>query len=221
MTTFTFQETERHDLPRRMADKAINDRYKALSTPQCHACLELTDNAVLLLDSEGRIMHVTSQAEHLIHRSNLSFTLRSKFTLLLSPNAGRFSDFMNGKNNEPGPLILLLTGERNQDMLLLTCFRLPEPTVSDLNVARYLVSLRDRNNYLDRQWQFFTEQFGLTRAEARLCLDLADGLTLNDYCANWGVTIGTARGQLKGIFAKTSTNRQSDLLRLIYLFTRS
>jgi len=136
-------------------------------------------------------------------------------------SAARFAAFVNGEETEPGPLILLLSGEQDRDRLLLTCFRLPESSLPNMPVARYRVTLRDPNHYHARQWHFFTEQFNLTHAEARICRALSDGLTLNDYCAHWRVAISTARSQLSSVFAKTATRGQSDLLRLIYLFMRA
>ncbi len=104
--------------------------------------------------------------------------------------------------------------------LLLTCFQLPKPAVPDLKAARYMITLRDSNFYPFQQWLFFTKQFNLTPAEARLCRMFVDGLTLNDYCEKWTVAISTARSQLHSVFEKTSTHRQCDLLRLIFLFSR-
>jgi DNA-binding CsgD family transcriptional regulator len=221
VNTSTLQKTDRRDVSRRVADRVINDLYKTFSTPLCHICLERTANAVLLLDSERRVMYITSQADQILRQSNIRFTLMPRFALPSSPNAARFSAFVNGKNAEPGPLILLQSGEKEQDMLLLTCFRLPEPAAANLHVARFLVVLRDSNYYPTRQWRFFTEQFNLTQAEARLCRALADGLTLNDYSSHWHVTLNTARSQLKSVCAKTSTHGQSDLLRLIYLISQT
>jgi DNA-binding CsgD family transcriptional regulator len=66
----------------------------------------------------------------------------------------------------------------------------------------------------------FARQFVLTQAECRLCRALADGLTINDYREKWKVATSTARSQLSSVFDKTSTRRQSGLLRLIFLFTR-
>jgi len=220
MTISTSKKAERRDLPRRMADRVANDLYKTFSTPHCHSCLERTADAVLLLDSEKRVMYVTSQADQIMKRFSISFTLKPKFTLPPSHNAFRFANFASGKNTGPGPLILLLNGEKDQDMLLLTCFRLPETSTADLRAARYLITLRDPNHYPVQQWHFFTRQFSLTPAEDRLCRALANGLTLSDYCTNWHVTISTARSQLSSVLAKTATRGQSDLIRLIYLFLR-
>ena len=56
---------------------------------------------------------------------------------------------------------------------------------------------------------------GLTLAESRLAHALARGLSLDDAAVEAGITIGTARGYLKQIFAKTGKARQAELVRLI------
>lgn len=59
------------------------------------------------------------------------------------------------------------------------------------------------------------ELFSLTATEAHLASALADGLTLEKYALKKRVTLGTARYQLKQIFAKTGAKKQSDLMRQI------
>lgn len=60
--------------------------------------------------------------------------------------------------------------------------------------------------------------FGLTPAETRLLGLLAEGRTLMQACAHLGVQLTTARTQLRGIFSKTGTHRQADLLLLVKAF---
>lgn len=57
--------------------------------------------------------------------------------------------------------------------------------------------------------------FHLTPAEARLASLLANGVSVEDAATQLGVTRNTARTQLQAVFAKTRTNRQGDLIRLI------
>ncbi|WP_374683654.1 helix-turn-helix transcriptional regulator, partial [Accumulibacter sp.] len=57
--------------------------------------------------------------------------------------------------------------------------------------------------------------FGLTPAEARLAKAIGIGETLEVYAENSGLKVSTVRSQLKSIFAKTGTGRQTDLVRLI------
>jgi len=57
--------------------------------------------------------------------------------------------------------------------------------------------------------------FALSPAESRLAAALCRGQTVDDYARNAGVTIGTARFQLKQVLAKTQVTRQSDLVRKV------
>ena len=57
--------------------------------------------------------------------------------------------------------------------------------------------------------------FALSPAESRLAVALCQGQTVNDYAANHGVSVGTARFQLKQVLAKTQAPRQSELVRRV------
>lgn len=54
----------------------------------------------------------------------------------------------------------------------------------------------------------------LTPAEAALVATLAEGGTLDGHAQRRGVSLGTVRGQMKQVLAKTGTDRQADLVRL-------
>jgi len=54
--------------------------------------------------------------------------------------------------------------------------------------------------------------YGLTPAESRLAARLAEGEKLEDVASLFGIRLGTARNQLKAVFAKTDTHRQSELV---------
>jgi DNA-binding CsgD family transcriptional regulator/PAS domain-containing protein len=60
-------------------------------------------------------------------------------------------------------------------------------------------------------------RFGLTAAEARLATSLAQGVSLRVAAEQTSLTYETARSYLKGIFHKTGTTRQTELLRLLLL----
>jgi len=61
----------------------------------------------------------------------------------------------------------------------------------------------------------FSRTFRLTPAEARLAVNLASGASLTETADEFGVTHNTVRAQLRAIFDKTETHRQSDLVRLL------
>ncbi|CAG9245356.1 putative HTH luxR-type domain-containing protein [Paraburkholderia unamae] len=60
-----------------------------------------------------------------------------------------------------------------------------------------------------------SQLFGLTAAEARLAHGLAKGLSIEEYANACGVTITTARNQLRAVLAKTGYRRQQDLVRAL------
>lgn len=210
-------QSESRDYPRRLADRAADDLQKTFSTTHCRSCLERMADGVLLLDNETRVIYATQEVDQILRRHAL-FTLSPKFTLHQAHQASRFVAFVNEKT---GGLSLLLDGENGQDRLLLNCFHLPKPADPALKVARFMIILRNSDHYSSVQWQLFIKQFNLTPAEARLCRSFADGLTLNGYCKKWTVATSTGRSQLHSVFEKTSTHRQCDLLRLIFLFSRT
>ncbi|WP_199902090.1 helix-turn-helix transcriptional regulator, partial [Azospirillum sp. B506] len=57
--------------------------------------------------------------------------------------------------------------------------------------------------------------FGLTPVEAGLVADLLADLTPAEIGGRRGVAISTVRSQLRNIFAKTGTTRQSELMNLV------
>ena len=57
--------------------------------------------------------------------------------------------------------------------------------------------------------------FMLSAAEARLATALCNGTALDAYAQQSGVSINTARSQLRAVLHKTGTHRQADLVRLL------
>ena len=57
--------------------------------------------------------------------------------------------------------------------------------------------------------------FDLTPAEARVARALATGLSIEDTARRFGVSMQTVRNQLRAVFIKTATTRQSELLSLL------
>jgi DNA-binding CsgD family transcriptional regulator len=58
-------------------------------------------------------------------------------------------------------------------------------------------------------------EFGLTKAEARLALRLAEGTSLASAAQAFNVKLTTIRSQLQQVFAKTGTSRQTELVAML------
>ena len=57
--------------------------------------------------------------------------------------------------------------------------------------------------------------YNLTKAEAKLVNELANGFSPNEIAERFGISKHTARSQLKTAFQKTGTKRQSELVKLV------
>ena len=57
--------------------------------------------------------------------------------------------------------------------------------------------------------------FGLTPTEARLAVSLAVGHSLEPIAHEHKISLATARNQLKAVFFKTNTHKQSELVALL------
>ncbi len=79
------------------------------------------------------------------------------------------------------------------------------------------IAYLDRGNHplTQRAADFVAHNYGLSRAEARLCILLANGHTLETSAVELGITPTTARTYCKRAFAKTGTTRQAELVRLL------
>ncbi len=83
--------------------------------------------------------------------------------------------------------------------------------------AQLLVLFRDVMQ-AERVDPSFARIYQLTPAEMKLCDGLLSSLSLAEIAASRAIAIDTARHQLKTIFAKTGTNRQVELVRLMSAF---
>lgn len=214
-------QIERSHKARRAMDRIYDLQHESFSSPFCHRCIERFIDGVILLDNETKVIYATQQVDKILKRHDVPFALLPKF-ILHEPNISkRFTDFIKEKNTETERLTLLLKGDKVQDMLLFNCLKFPKSTEPSVQYARFMITLSDPNHFPSQNWLLFIKQFKLTQTESRLCWAFASGLTLNEYSEKWKVTPGTARTQLHSIFTKTYTHRQSDLLRLIFLFSRT
>ncbi len=78
--------------------------------------------------------------------------------------------------------------------------------------GRALIVLSDPNSAPSLPPDLLKRLFGLSPAESRLASALCVGATLNEHAAKAGVTISTARYQLKQVMAKTQVTKQSQLV---------
>lgn len=86
-----------------------------------------------------------------------------------------------------------------------------------LSLPRFVVRVRQAASNVDERAGFLRQMFGLTAAEAELACALLDHGSLSACRTRLDKAYETMRTQLRGLFAKTSTNTQPELIRLLQM----
>ena len=81
--------------------------------------------------------------------------------------------------------------------------------------ARWAVFVQNPHIAMPLPGEAFGRLYKLTPAELRVAMALAPGLSPEEAAAMLGLRLPTVRTHLQRIYAKTDTNRQIDLVRLM------
>jgi DNA-binding CsgD family transcriptional regulator len=186
--------------------------------------LDQLHHGVLLLDVSHRVLMVNRAASALFASAKtLQLTPRGLVAMIPSENR-KLQALVDGAIcmasgqglYSGGAMTVSRTSNQRPLHVLITPLRTRTIHIGkDVPVVAIFISDPDRKPA--SELQFFAQLYGLTRAESRLAQILMGGTTLKEAGEQLGVMQSTLRSQLKSIFAKTSTNRQSDLIRLLLL----
>lgn len=205
---------------RRSADHVIHQARAFV------ASLEMIGDGVILLSEEGQVLFASENAHSILSGHEAHLRIDGNRLRFADPKNTRFLQVLleqssgNDKSASHGS-VMAIERPAASSPLLLSLFPLPPAAPDEQDAPRLMIIFRDPDNVPTPQWQIFARYFQLSATEIRLCLALAEGLTLAEYSENCHLSLHTARTQLRTVFTKTSTRRQTDLLRLIFTFTRA
>ncbi|NOT27980.1 MAG: helix-turn-helix transcriptional regulator [Acidobacteria bacterium] len=187
--------------------------------------LDSATRAVFLVDEAGRVTWMNRVAERLIATRDGLVVDEGALRAVRGADAGRLRtllaeciDTSAGNGIGPGGAVLLGRPSGRRPLMALVApltrrlafFANPHAPVA-------VVVVSDPESVTVPDEATLRELFGLTPAEARLTRLLVQGATLADAATRLDLHIETVRTRLKGIFEKTDTHRQSDLVRLVLL----
>jgi len=104
---------------------------------------------------------------------------------------------------------------RGRRPLLAYLLRLKSVTYNPLAPGQAVATIIDPEAHDEPQLAALNSCFGLTSAESRLAQKLSIGQSLDAFALDRGISYETARNQLKALFAKTQTHKQSELVALL------
>lgn len=182
------------------------------------AALNATPLAAMVLDRCCCVLHCNRRGEKLLNAGNVLRLRENKLMCAdghpaMSLVAAVDTTAKTGRNVN---LLVRHVGNTNERYSV---------TLTSLTQRGILVKVNEPGNILclvaplDRRRIATARQliqlFGLSSAEARLARALALGESLEDYARANGLQLPTIKTQLRAIFAKTGTDRQAMLIRVL------
>ena len=180
---------------------------------------------VLLIDAEGKILHLNGAAEELLGRNDAPIRVRRGKLSAKVPLAARelhkaIERATQDEASIDGTGVAIRLGDANR----MPIFAHVLPLTGSHQRARLLPSaiaavfIGLPSNGQDAATSV-TVAFKLTAAEARVVNMLLGGSTLAATASSLGIAVTTAKSHLENIFAKTGVSRQTDLIRLASVLT--
>lgn len=212
-------------LPHLVRAEQMRQLLAAASSRQAlaEAALHQLHLGVLLTDAQARPLFVNRMAEHYIAFSNgalsLSFcglkTKKSQDTAQLCRLVVSAAATTAGKGLGAGGEMRVACGDGSFLQLCvvpLSRERLNSGSVAPSACAAIFIS---RPGTIRLPWRKVASCYGLTQAEAKLAVQLANGGSPEEAAEQMGISIHTARTHLKAVFAKTGVRRQSELVAML------
>jgi DNA-binding CsgD family transcriptional regulator len=184
--------------------------------------LARTGTATLVAERDGRILFANALAEALLAEADgiaarmgrlvpARHSLAERLARLIAVAA----DTAGGKAGESGGMLLLPRLGRLPPSLLVAPFPPARAGFGGPTPAA-IVFIREPERAAPRA-DLLRSLFGFTPAEAVIAQALGAGQSLQAIAAANGVSVHTARTQLRAILGKTGTSRQAELVALLHL----
>jgi DNA-binding CsgD family transcriptional regulator len=199
---------------RKFSDEELNHR----------AAVDTVDRlkvATMVVTAECRVVYANREAESLLSQGDglgvthgrITTPARSTTELLMRMVAGSVQTAGGGKGT-PGGILAIARRDRLPLSLVIAPFRQERNNMGPQFPAAILF-IRDpeRSTVATIALQSI---FGLTLAEANIATALSEGKSVGEVAELNGTSLSTVRTHVKSILSKTGTNRQAELVSLLF-----
>lgn len=181
--------------------------------------LDMLAMPTLLMDEYGMVAHHNKSASRLLAtqkdirmEAGSLQTPDEKLNLKLGQEISKAIRASRGETTELNSVILLKRRSRLPLMLMIAPLRLAGEQQSH---GAALLFVFDPDIEPEVRVDLIRRLFLLSEAEAQLSVALCCGKTPDDVALERGTSINTVKSQLKNVFLKTGTKRQSELVSLL------
>jgi len=179
--------------------------------------LRQLQTGVILCDRQRRIHWMNRAAETILQGSTALSAVRDRLCCSDREDALVLARLMaNLTGDGCPPLVIGRYSDCPVQLMALSAETLPSTSWSSADKTRLIAVILGRPGDIPlMSVPDVAELFGLTIAEARVTVALCEGASVGEYAVSRGISLGTARVQLKNALAKTQTHRQAELVRQV------
>ena len=193
----------------------------ALPQPPTHdggvqVALNVLATGVLLLDEVGQVIALNRYVEKLIAANDGLGVVAGRLRAAHGDEAIELRRLVHEAvtTGEGGAMLLSRPSGKRPITAVVASFR-DTPANDGRHSATGAMFVADPEHEVRGIEEALCKLYSLTHAEARLAAVLINGHRLDEVQDLLGISKETARWQIKQIFAKTGTNRQAELIRLL------
>lgn len=171
--------------------------------------------SMLIVDGKGAILHLNAGAERLLNSRVSGLTCNASRLFTTWPaDKNKLAGLIVGATSQPAVGgAMFLSGEQTRQVFV-TPLPAASPFARDWQTPLALILVMEAGKNLSAL-QLLGKLYDLSPAELRVASALLSGKSPEEYAQQADVTMNTVRSQLKSLFSKTGTRRQSELVALL------
>jgi DNA-binding NarL/FixJ family response regulator len=200
----------------RRAESAATTEPDAIGSAVGRVALERLPIGVIVLDGQGKVVFTNAAGGgFLAERDGISLSADGTCRASTPAETKALRDCVRSvlENREGGDGGIALS--RSSMHRPLSAIATPIDDPDGAGIARVALFITDPERQARPSRTMLQKLFRLTGSEAKIVQGLAEGKSLEEIAPEAGITLNSARTYLKQVFAKTGTNRQADLVRMV------
>jgi DNA-binding response OmpR family regulator len=171
--------------------------------------------AILIVDEQGAVKYINTCAKELLNIKIRSLTIKDDYLSAINfSDKSKLSAFITAATSAEEIRSAMFLHDDEVRQVFIT----PLPSMSsfmlNVNMPLALILITEPNEIVS-EVQLMGKLYDLSPAELRVATALLAGKSPGEYAIDAGLTLHTVRSQLKNLFSKTYTRRQSELVALL------
>ena len=171
--------------------------------------------AILIVDEHGAVKYINTCAKELLNTKIHSLTIKDDYLSAISfSDKSKLSAFITTATSTEEIRSAMFLHDEEVRQIFITPLPSTSSFIQNVTMRLALILITEPNETLS-EVQLMGKLYDLSPAELRVATALLAGKSPGEYASEAGLTLHTVRSQLKNLFSKTYTRRQSELVALL------